>query len=78
MEALPPIIEFINRRPKLKILPGWDPEGKQTWFMLTFGRIREVDAKGNVVEGRTIKSLADHESVTWTQEPCTARFVIEV
>lgn len=37
-------------------------QGTQSWFMLTFGMMAEVDARGRKVRGRTIRSLAEHKA----------------
>jgi len=64
----PPEVEFIGRAPKLRIYPGGKSEANETWIMLTFGKIEELDARGGKVQGRSLASLAAEKGIIWTQE----------
>jgi len=68
-----PVVEFIGKAPKLRIYPGGndgdsDDDGNETWVMLTFGKIEELNAQGGRVSGRAIMSLAAEKGIIWTQE----------
>jgi len=67
-----PVVEFIGKAPKLRIYPGGsdgdsDDDSNDTWVMLTFGKIEELDAQGGRVAGRAIMSLAAEKGINWTQ-----------
>jgi len=66
-EALPPLVEFVGRKPRLKVYPGGTKDKESTWYMLEFGAVEEVDSKGRRVRERSIRSLAAEKRIKWTQ-----------
>lgn len=71
-QILPPAdalkIEFVGKAPKFKVFSGDKPDD---FFKITFGAIKEVDASGNAVTGRSISSLASEKLTEWTEKDVT-------
>lgn len=71
-QILPPAhalkIEFVGKAPKFKVFSGVKPDD---FFKITFGAIKELDASGNAVAGRSISSLASEKLTEWTEKDVT-------
>ena len=71
-QILPPAhalkIEFVGKAPKFKVFSGVKPDD---FFKITFGAIKELDASGNAVTGRSISSLASQKLTEWTEKDVT-------
>ena len=61
-------IEFVGKAPKFKVFSGVKPDD---FFKITFGAIKELDASGNAVAGRSISSLASEKLTEWTEKDVT-------
>mmetsp|Transcript_91139 Transcript_91139/g.262858 ORF Transcript_91139/g.262858 Transcript_91139/m.262858 type:complete len:316 (+) Transcript_91139:98-1045(+) len=56
--AAPVTIQFTGQAPEMKIYPGGDQGGKDTWFMFSFAKVRELDAKGEELIEHSIARLS--------------------
>ena len=57
-------VEFVGQAPKFKVYASDKPGD---FFKVSFGAVQELDAAGDVVQGRSIPSLASQQTTEWTQ-----------
>ena len=57
-------VEFVGQAPKFKVYASDKPGD---FFKVSFGAVQELDAAGEVVQGRSIPSLASQQTTEWTQ-----------